>query len=62
MAGLPQDFINIINPVQITTKLNTVSDSDIGNTEITIDKFFIPTLKQMNVNVNVYNEEETLPY
>ena len=49
MAGLPKDFINIISPVQVVTKLNSVSDSEIGDSEITIDKFFLPSFKQQNI-------------
>ena len=46
MAGLPQDFLQIIKPVKITTALNTVSDSEIGTSEDVVDKFFLPSLEQ----------------
>ena len=46
MAGLDSDFLSIIKPVTITTALNTVSDSEIGTTETTIDRFFCPSLEE----------------
>lgn len=46
MAGFDEDFLNVIQPIQVTTALNTVSDNLIGNTETTIDKFFLPSLEQ----------------
>ena len=64
MAGLPKDFINIISPVQVVTKLNSVSDSGIGDSEITIDKFFLPSFKQQNITnwSDTNTEELVLPY
>ena len=46
MAGLPEAFVEIVSPVKVTTALNTVSDTDIGTTEDTYDKFFLPSLEQ----------------
>lgn len=46
MAGLSDDFLEVIQPIQVTTALNTVSDSDIGTTETTIDRFFLPSLEE----------------
>ena len=46
MAGLPSDFLEIINPVRITTALNTVSDTDIGTSETYTARFFLPSLEQ----------------
>ena len=46
MAGLNSDFLSIIKPVTVTTALNTVSDSDIGTTETTIDRFFCSSLEE----------------
>ena len=46
MAGLPDDFLEIVNPVKVTTALNTVSDSEIGTSEDTYDRFFLPSLEQ----------------
>ena len=46
MAGLPEDFLNVIKPVQVVTALNTVSDTEIGASETTYDRFFLPSLEQ----------------
>lgn len=46
MAGLPQDFLQIIKPIKVTTALNTTSDSEIGSSEDVVDKFFLPSLEQ----------------
>lgn len=46
MAGLPQDFLQIIKPIKITTALNTVSDVDIGESEDVYDRFFLPSVEQ----------------
>lgn len=46
MAGFEEGFLNIIKPVKVVTALNTVSDSDIGSSEITYDTFFLASLEQ----------------
>lgn len=45
-AGLPAGFLSIVQPVKMTTALNTVSDPDIGASEDTVDRFFLPSLQQ----------------
>lgn len=48
MSGFNDDFLNAIKPVRVTTALNTVE----GYTETTVDtfdRFFLPSLEQMNV-------------
>ena len=46
MAGFEPEFLNIIKPVKVTTALNTVSDTGIGASEVTIDTFFPASLEQ----------------
>lgn len=46
MAGLPAEFLAEIQPIKVVTALNTVTDSAFGTTEITYDKFFLPSLEQ----------------
>lgn len=46
MAGLPDEFISIVKPVKMTTALNTVTDSGIGSSEDTVDRFFLASLQQ----------------
>lgn len=48
MSGFNDDFLSAIKPVRVTTALNTVE----GYTETTVDtfdRFFLPSLEQMNV-------------
>ena len=46
MAGFDEAFLSIIQPVKVVTALNTVSDSEIGTTEVTYDTFFPASLEQ----------------
>ena len=46
MSGFSDDFLSVLAKVKITTVLNTVTDSSIGTTEDTYDKFFLPSLQQ----------------
>jgi hypothetical protein len=46
MAGLPSDFLDIVNPVRVTTALNTVSDKNIGTSESYNARFFLASLEQ----------------
>ena len=46
MAGLPEAFLEIVQPVKVVTALNTVSDSDIGASEVTYDRFFLASMEQ----------------
>ena len=46
MAGLDEAFLNIIKPVKVVTALNTVTDTDIGSSEVTYDTFFLASLEQ----------------
>ena len=46
MAGLSADFLAVVQKVQVVTALNTVSDSELGATETTLDYFFLPSLEQ----------------
>lgn len=46
MAGFDEEFLSIIKPVKVVTALNTISDSEIGASEVTYDTFFLPSLEQ----------------
>ncbi len=46
MAGLAPEFLEVVQPIKITTALNTISDSLIGTTEVTVDKFWLASLEQ----------------
>ena len=59
MAGLPQDFLQIVKPVRIVTALNTTSDSEIGASEAVNDKFFLASLQQEYIAPQAANVEGT---
>lgn len=46
MAGLGSDFLSVVKPIIVTTALNTISDSEIGTSETTIDTFFCASLEE----------------
>ena len=46
MSGFDNEFLQAIGKIKVTTALNTVSDTDIGTSEDTYDKFFLASLEQ----------------
>jgi len=60
MAGLPEELVNAIKPVQVTTYTNTVQDG--GTADITYDKFFLPALQEIHVNPQIQGEGEAWEY
>lgn len=60
MAGLPSDFLSIINPTKIVTLLNTLTDG--GGTSITYDKFFLASLQQEYIVPQAQGEGEAWDY
>lgn len=46
MSGFDNEFLQAIGKIKVTTALNTVSDTDIGASEDTYDKFFLASLEQ----------------
>lgn len=58
-AGLPAGFLSIVQPVKMTTALNIVSDSDIGASEDTVDRFFLASLQQESCAPQVADIEGT---
>lgn len=57
MKGLSADFLEIVQPVKVTTALNTVSDADIGTSEDTYDRFFLASLEQEYIVPQLDNVE-----
>ena len=45
LYGLPKEWQDIIKPVRVQTATNTVTDG--GVTDVTYDKFFLPSLEQV---------------
>ena len=62
MAGFDEEFLNILNPVKVTTLLNTVSDTDIGASENTYDTFFLSSLEQEYIAPQAYGEGDYWEY
>ncbi len=54
MSGFSAEFLSCIQPVKITTALNTVIDD--GSLEATYDKFFLPSLEQMYIKPQTSGE------
>lgn len=46
LSGFDNEFLQAIGKIKVTTALNTVSDTDIGASEDTYDKFFLASLEQ----------------
>lgn len=57
LAGIPSDILDVVQPVRIVTALNTFSDSEIGTTETTVDKFFPASLEQEYIVPQLANVE-----
>ncbi len=47
LSGYDDDFLAILSPSKVTTALNTVSDTSIGQYEDTYDKVFLPSLEEI---------------
>lgn len=47
LSGFEQDFLDVIGPVKVTTALNTVTDSDLGDREDTFDTMFLLSIEEM---------------
>lgn len=45
MAGLDSDFLSVVQPVQVKTSCNTVTDG--GVTDITYDRFFLQSIEEV---------------
>ncbi len=60
MKGLPEEFLEVVKPVKVKTYLNTCIED--GSAVETWDRFFLPSLHQMHINVQVADEGETWDY
>ena len=45
MAGLDDDFLAVVNPIKVQVAANTVTD--LGDTDIMYDLFFLPSVEEM---------------
>ena len=62
MAGLDSDFLNVIQPINVVTAYNTVSDSELGTFETTQDRFFLASLEQEYIVPQIAGEGLYWPY
>ena len=46
IAGLPSEFLTITKPVKVVTALNRMTDKAFGESETTIDRFFLAAMEQ----------------
>ena len=56
------EFLECIQPIKVVTALNTVSDKADGETEVTYDTFFLPSLEQMYINPKLAGEGDVWEY
>lgn len=47
LSGFDDEFLSCVQPIKVTTALNTVTDTAAGESEDTYDTFFLPSLEQM---------------
>lgn len=62
MSGFEKEFLDCIQPIKVVTALNTVSDKADGETEVTYDTFFLPSLEQMYIAPQLAGEGDTWEY
>ena len=61
MAGFGEEFLSLIDPVQVKVATNTVTDS--GVTDVMYDKFWLPSIEEMYGSPQVVGIEGTYhPY
>ena len=58
MSGFEKEFLDCIQPIKVVTALNTISDKADGETEVTYDTFFLPSLQQMYLTTQLAGEGE----
>lgn len=64
MSGFESDFLEILQPIKISTALNTVTDTGIeeDNLEDTFDTFFLPSLANENIVPQLAGEGDIFEY
>lgn len=62
MSGFEKEFLDCIQPIKVVTALNTVSDKADGETEVTYDTFFLPSLEQMYITPQLAGEGDVWEY
>ena len=62
LSGCSESFIQVIKPVGVKTYLNTVQDSEIGESETVYDKVFLPSLEEMYITPQKAGEGDVHEY
>ena len=62
LSGCSESFIQVIKPVGVKTYLNTVQDSEIGESETVYDKVFLPSLEEMYITPQKTGEGDVHEY
>ena len=62
LSGFDKEFLSVINPIKVTTALNTVTDSGLGQAEDTYDLMFLPGLEQLYIKPQLSGEGEYWDY
>lgn len=57
LSGFDEEFLSCIQPVKITTGLNTVTDTEEGEKEDTYDRVFLPSIEQMYIKPQLSSAE-----
>ena len=62
LSGCSESFIQVIKPVGVKTYLNTMQDSEIGESETVYDKVFLPSLEEMYITPQKAGEGDVHEY
>ena len=60
MNGIDSDFLAVVTAQQITTKVNGIAES--GGTETTLDKFWVPCQRNMNMDSDATEDTHVWEY
>ena len=61
-VGLPAEFLTIVKPVKVVTALNHSTDKAFGESEATIDRFFLASLEQEYIVPRWHGEGKVFEY
>lgn len=64
MSGFSDEFLSILQPIKVSTAMNTVSTAkgDTDDLEDTYDTFFLPSLVEMHINPQKAGEGDIFDY
>jgi len=62
LSRFDEDFVSCLYPMTVITALNTVSDYELGSTDTTVDRMFLPALEQEYITPQLTGEGNYWPY